>query len=80
MMEENKEGDQEMMMEEKEDENKTKKSGDDEPRDPSEDDPRGIIKVTSWIVFVVGTIIGIIGLVYVTIELFNGDEKEDSVD
>jgi len=89
-MEENKgedgEGDdQEMMMEEVKKEgsaeNKSKKSGEEEePRDPSHDDPRGIIKCTSWIVLVVGTIIGIIGLVYVMIELFNGDEKEDSVD
>ena len=45
--------------------------------DKDEGDPRMCTKITSWIVLVLGVIIGIIGLVYVIRELAEGSAKED---
>ena len=40
-------------------------------------DPRLNLKITSWIVAVLGTIVGIIGLIYIIMELKDG-AKQDS--
>ena len=45
--------------------------------DENNSDPRLNLKITSWIVAALGTIVGIIGLIYIIMELKDG-AKQDS--
>jgi len=53
---------------------------DEAKNDDDDGDPRLFIRIISWIVLVVGLVIGIWGLVYVIMEMTSGDAKEDSAD
>ena len=54
---------------------------DDKQADEEDDgDPRLFIKILSWVILVIGIVIGIWGLVYVVMEMTSGDAKEDSAD
>ena len=50
--------------------------GQEEEEEPS--DSRSLIKIGNWVVLFFGIAIGIVGLIYVIVELKEGDAKEDS--